>query len=522
MQGQSIEIDVLANDYGNGTNQTISEVTNINRGDATLINGDTKVLFTPTPGFIGLSHFNYSICDAQGACDMTTVNICVTNPNPPAYDSIAVQTKEDEAQVILMAIDSNYSVTLPPQNGTVIDTGDVLIYQPNIGFYGIDKVVFDDTIHNRIKVFQIEVIGPAPYRGVYLRDDVVHTSVGEPIEEIHLLSNDIGGAYMQSVGRIGGATTAKGGITYYVPGYGLGVYGYIPPAGFSGVDYFKYKAVVPGGGMTDTATCYIVVDNLLPSLPVYDLIVPEETPLVLGDNLPFLNYDYVVTSLPNPNKGTLTYLPGNDTYTSQYGYGQSVSGYNMLVYEPLPGFSGHDAFEVKYCVPDSSGSCQLVKIELDVVSINNPQSDTLCAGSDCVWPGDTDKNGKVDINDLLPIGLTMGEVGMNRQITSNEWYAQHADEWNSLNISGLPFDVKHADTDGNGIVSSMDTTAIGQYYGKFNNIVPNAATPISTLPFYPGSFPGNPQPGDVILIPLHLGNANNPAFDAYGLTFSRL
>ena len=520
LQGQAIEIEVLANDYGNGTNQTIAEVTNKNRGDAVLINGNTKVLFTPPAGYIGLSHFNYSICDIQGACDMTTVNICVMDPNPPAYDSINVQTKEGESQVILMALDSNYSVSLNPVNGSVVDTGEVLIYEPNTSFSGIDKVIFEDTINNRIRVFQIDVIGPAPYRGIYLRDDIVYTAMDETVDEIHLLTNDIGGAYMQSVGRVNGSTTAMGGTTFYVAGSGLGVYGYIPPPGFTGVDYFKYKATLPGSSpaMKDTATCYIIVNNLLPSIPVYDLNVPTETPLVLGNNLPFLSYDYQIVSQPDPTKGTLIYLPGQDSYTSQYG--QTVSGYNMLVYEPLPNISGSDQFEVEYCVPDVTGLCQLVKVELEIDSISNPQSDTLCAGSNCVWPGDTDKDGKVDINDLLPIGLTMGEVGMNRQITNNNWYAQHGDDWNSLNISGLPFDIKHADTDGNGIVSSMDTTAIGQYYGKYNNIVPNATAPISDLPFYPGSFPGNPQPGDVILIPLHLGDINNPAFDAYGLTFS--
>ena len=82
--GGTVDIDVLDNDYGNGTNQTIAEVTNINRGSAELINSDTKVRFTAPQGFVGLSHFNYSICDAQGACHMTTVSICVMDPSTPA------------------------------------------------------------------------------------------------------------------------------------------------------------------------------------------------------------------------------------------------------------------------------------------------------------------------------------------------------------------------------------------------------------------------------------------------------
>ena len=517
-QGQSIEIDVLANDYGNGTNQTIAEVTNKNRGDAVLTQNDTKVLFTPTPGFIGLSHFNYSICDAQGACDMTTVSICVMNPNPPAYDSISVQTKEGETQVILMALDSGYTVTQAPQHG-VIDTADVLLYVPNNGFSGVDKVVFEDAANNRERVFEIEVIGPAPYQSVYLKDDIIHTAVDEDVEEIHLLANDDGGAYMTNVSKIGGIPTAMGGEAIYLPNIGKGVYRYNPPAGFSGVDYFRYKARVPDGNFTDTATCYIVVDDLVPAQSTFELFVPENTPLVLGDHLPFETYDYQIISSPDPSKATLAYYPGYDTYTSQYG--QEVSGYNMLIYEPLNGTSGNDEFEVEYCI-SGTNNCQLVKVEMEVISGINSQNDTLCAGTGCVWPGDTDKNGKVDINDLLPIGLCMGEVGQSRVVSNDSiFYARHADDWNSLFVDGLGYDVKHVDSDGNGIISSMDTIAIKEFYGAHNNLVPVAPAPISSLPFYPGPFPpGNLQPGDVILIPLHLGNTNLPAFDAYGLTFS--
>lgn len=514
-ENQMIEIDVLSNDYGTGTNQKIAEVTNRNRGVAVLNTDSTKVLFTPTAGFTGLSHFNYSICDAQGACDMTTVNICVMNPNPPAYDSIYVQTKEGDDQVILMALDSNYSVLQTPANGVVIDTFDVLTYRPNAGFEGEDKVIFEDPTNNRIRVFQIEVIGPAPYESIFLKDDFAYTAIDETSDNIYLLKNDVGGNYLIGVSRIGNGTTAMGGSVVYVGGYGLGVYQYVPPAGFSGVDYFQYKATVPGGGLTDTATCYIIVDDFKPELPVYELVVPEETPLVLGDHLPFMDYEYEIVS--NPTNGTLTYLPGQNTYTSAYG--QVVSGHNMVIYEPNAGATGTDEFEVEYCV-GAPNNCQLAKIELNIVTIANPQSDTLCAGSNCVWPGDTDNNGKVDINDVLPIGLCMGEVGQSRSGGSTDWYAQNAANWNSLYIRDLGYDVKNVDADGNGIISSMDTAAISQFYGKYNNIVPAPHAPISELPFYPDPFPGVIEPGDVIYIPLNLGNHEIPAIDAYGLTFS--
>ncbi len=401
-----IEIDVLANDFGSGTNQKIAEVTNKNRGMAVLNADSTKVLFTPSSGFVGLSHFNYSICDAQGACDMTTVSICVMDPNPPAYDSIFVQTKEDEAQVILMALDSNYSVIQAPQNGQ-LDTLETLVYVPNVNYSGDDKVIFEDAANNRIRVFQIDVIGPAPYESIYLKDDIVYTAIDEDVAEIHLLANDVGGSYMASVSAIGSPNTAEGGTITYKPQIGKGVYHYSPPTGFTGVDHFRYRARVPGGGLTDTATCYIIVDDLKPELPVYELIVPEETPLVMGDHLPFMDYDYQIVSNPDPNKATLTFYPGYDIYTSPYG--QVVSGNNMLIYEPISGASGTDEFEVEYCV-GAPNNCQLVKVEMEIVSISNPQSDTLCAGSNCVWPGTQIKMEKLISMMYCPLAFVWGKL----------------------------------------------------------------------------------------------------------------
>ena len=417
-----------------------------------------------------------------------------------------------------MALDTNFALTDAPDNGVVTDTGDVWTYHPDPGFVGVDKAVYNDPVNNLIRVFQIEVLGPAPYQSVFLKDDLVATPVDEEIGEIHLLANDNGGTHLIGVSRINewsNGDTEQGGTLTYLPSIGKGVYMYTPPSGFSGIDRFRYKAKTPSGMLTDTATCFIVVDDQTPAKPVYNITLPEETPLVLGDLLPFATYDYQIIS--NPSLGELNYYPGFQTITSAYG--QTVSGRNMVIYEPDSGITGVDEFEIEYC-PGYTADCELVKVVVDVISIATPQNDTLCAGTDCVWPGDADQNGTVDINDLLPIGFCMGEVGTEQVAGGSEYYGRHSDDWNSFTISGLGYDVKHVDTDGNGIISSIDTAAIGENYGNYHNITPVAAPPLSELPFYPGAFPGNPQPGDVILIPLYLGSSTTPAIDAYGLTFS--
>jgi Big-like domain-containing protein/type IX secretion system substrate protein len=511
--GQAVEINVLTNDYGNGTNLSISEIPNVNNGTASKINGDTTVLFTPAAGFSGIAHLNYTICDAEGSCDMATVSICVIDNTPPAYDSIFVTTEKNASQVVLMAIDSNYSILLAPSHGQ-LDSLETLVYVPDINYVGYDKVMFEDSASNRIRVFEIRVLD-VEGDNTFLFDDVVYTPVDESIEEIHLLDNDNGSKYLANVSAIGYPSTLQGGQLTYLPQIGKGVYKYVPPAGFEGIDQFDYRATPPYSGAYEYATCYIVVSDLDPSKPVFNVITPKNTPIVLGDHLPFENYEFI--NINQGNLGTVDFYPGQQTVTSSYG--QEFSGFNMLVYTPIQDTIGLDEFEAEYCPGAPGSGCQLVKVDVDIVEVTNPQSDTLCAGGDCVWAGDTNKDGTVDIRDILPIGLCMGEVGDDRLNGSMEWYGQYANNWNNL-FNSIGFDAKHIDADGNGIVTSSDTSAISEFYGKYHNLTPTATGAIEELPFYieEPDF-SNIEPGDILYAPIHLGNDSIPALDAYGLTF---
>lgn len=512
VEGQSVTIDVLDNDYGNGTNLVVSDITNVNNG--TAVNNGSDITFTPDFGFTGIAHLNYTICDDEGSCDMATVSICVNALSPVIYDSIHVTTEKNGEQVILMELNSNYTITTLPTLGSV-DTFETLTYSPNVNVIGTDKVVFTDAANNRTRVFEIEILDVEDDNAI-LFDEVTYTPKGETIEEIHLLANDNGGSFLSNFDIIGDPNTAQGGEVYEVPSLGLGVVQYIPPSGFSGIDYFTYKAKVPNTTYTEYATCYIIVGNQDPELPVFQITTPKNTPLVLGDHLPFLSYEF--TEVSTPDNGEVDFHAGENTVTSQHG--QVFTGNNLLVYDPDVDFTGADEFEIDYCAGGQSSNCPLIKIEVEVVDVANPQSPTLCAGPACVWPGDADKNGKVDIRDILPIGLCMGEVGEDRLNGSVDWYGQYSENWSGLQGRGLPFNVKHIDTDGNGIVSAMDTAAIGQFYGNYNNLSPVASAPISPLPFYIDTDSLiNIEPGAVILAPIHLGNDSIPAFDAYGLTF---
>ncbi len=517
-QGQPpVQISVLTNDVGNGTGQTISEVTNVNSGTAVLSADSTKVIFTPATGFSGIANLNYSICDDQGSCSFAVVNICVNPATPVAHEVLQLTTNKSRPVLAMLDIDGSYSLTTPPANGSLSGSFP-LTYTPNQNFVGNDSYVYTSTNGNT-RTVNIKVVN-ATIPSLILANDIVYTPKGMPIDEIHLLSNDNGGQYLENVGLVNGGTTQQGGTLTYLPQVGNGVYRYVPPVNFTGIDKFEYRAMPPSSNTYEYATCYIVVNDQNPVRPVYQITSPKNTPLVLGDHLPFDGYSF--ESISTPAKGEIDFFPGQQTYTSQHG--QSFSGKNMLVYDPDPNALGYDEFEFEYCADGIPGGCQLVKVELTLVNISNPQSPTLCAGRECVWAGDTNLDGAVNVVDVLPIGLCMGDVGLSRANGSSAWYGQTALNWNSFMADGLGYDVKYLDADGNGIVSADDTTAIGLNYGNYHNLTPGPIAAFEPLPFYiqEPNFPQNPEIGDVFYAPIGLGTQNIPAVNAYGLAFELL
>jgi Secretion system C-terminal sorting domain/Bacterial Ig domain len=518
-QGQPpLQITVLTNDVGNGTGQTISEITNINNGTAVLTADSTKVIFTPNPGFTGIANLNYSICDDQGSCSFAVVNICVNPATPLVNDVLQLTTTRNKSVVAMLDINSSYSLTTPPAHGSLSGSFP-LTYTPTTGYVGNDQFIYTSTNGNT-RTVNIKVV----YRrkeSELLVTDVVNTQKNTTVDEIHLLDNDNGGQYLEVVNAIGYPypQTQQGGTLTHLPQMGKGVYSYTPAPGFQGIDKFEYRGKAPNGSF-DTVWCYIIVDDLNPILPVYQITSPKNTPLVLGDHLPLDGYSY--ESISTPDKGIVDFYPGQQTYTSQHG--QTFSGKNMLVYDPDPNALGYDEFEFEYCADGIPGGCQLVKVELTLVNITNPQSPTLCAGRECVWAGDTNLDGAVDVVDVLPIGLCMGDVGLSRTNGSNAWYGQTSSNWNSFMADGLGYDVKYLDADGNGIVSADDTTAIGLNYGYHHNLTPSPIEAFESLPFYieEPNFPENLEIGDVFYAPIGLGAQNIPAVNAYGLAFELL
>ncbi|RMG18812.1 MAG: hypothetical protein D6730_22410 [Bacteroidetes bacterium] len=104
------------------------------------------------------------------------------------------------------------------------------------------------------------------------------------------------------------------------------------------------------------------------------------------------------------------------------------------------------------------------KLEAEDACANQVESKfEVVLNGDCVWPGDVNTDGYVDIIDFISLGVVQGRQGPARPQASSEYAAQEAPDWQQYFppthrwAAGL--DLKYADCDGNG---QIDLLADGQ------------------------------------------------------------
>ncbi len=152
---------------------------------------------------------------------------------------------------------------------------------------------------------------------------------------------------------------------------------------------------------------------------------------------------------------------------------------------------------------------------------------TVTIDQNCVWPGDTDTNKVVNNYDLLNIGLAYDSLGPVRPSANLMWLGQEGPDWMQAAPNGSNY--KHIDTDGNGLIDANDTLAVSQNWGSTHNFTGDDDTEF--MPTYPPSsgadltIPFYVQPdtlieGEMISLPVILGESGNPAEDVYGIAFT--
>ncbi len=496
VSGQPVVLPVLANDTATFADLALSAISVVSNGTATIQGDD--ISFTPKPGFTGVATFQYVTCDLLGICDQATGLITVSSPTPQ-NDTLKLQVEKNAKQVVLLD-PQNFPLTVSPQHGT-LSTGYPLLYTPDLNYSGTDAFEWSYQIGSILytKRVEVEVLNTFA-ANLYARDDQAFISKGT-VAYINVLGNDLQGSSLSGFGiysspQNGSVAIRNNQIVY------------TPNPRFTGVDKFRYRVYPPlYSGPAEYATVTVLVSDLPPASFEFALETPKNTPLVVQYPIPLTNYSFGVLN-PVPSYGQAIFLPTADTSIAGY----PVDGERLLVYNPSPGFSGQDLVRVNYCIT-TTGVCVALNLRITVKDIPTPAGGWCI--QNCVWPGDTDGNGKVDVADLLPIGRKHGMQGATRSAAGGSCQGSQASDW--LEMDNLR-DLKYVDANGDGIISASDTSVILSHIGRYHSPYPAPTAPVKPLPFVL-SFPYDTiYAGDLYAIDISLGTQSFYAYNVYGFT----
>lgn len=505
ISNQGIVVDVLTNDTKTNGTLTVREILAANNAKRTGINPDGTLTFVPADDFDGITYLSYLVCNEIDVCDYATVIVNVENDNTPTSDTLNIFTTQHKSIPIATNLDG-FTLQEAPAKGWIDDSSDVVEYIPNGDQLGTEVLIYQSELGNATKLINIEILN-GQVVNVYAKDDYAYTPVNEAVE-IAFLENDAQAANFQSVQiisqtRYGTLTEGASGFVTYQPNPNFTtLYEYT-------VDRFTYM-VTHADGTTETATVYIYVNDFYPSASTFELTVTKNSPLAIQYAIPIQYNRFEVVS--QGSAGKVEFFQSIDTEV----YGQQVVGEKVLLYTPNPEVTGYDEFEVEYCVDSGTEKCRSVKIKVNILDVEL-SAEEKCVLDGCVWEGDINDDGIVNMQDVLSLGYAVGQTGSTRATSDNDyWYGKASMDWDQST------DLKHADANGDGVVSAKDTAAISQYYGNKHKITPTAMPGTDPLPIFYGKPDTIPVvgPGSIIEFPIILGNEYYPVEDIYGLTFN--
>lgn len=134
-----------------------------------------------------------------------------------------------------------------------------------------------------------------------------------------------------------------------------------------------------------------------------------------------------------------------------------------------------------------------------------------------VYPGDVNRDQVADMRDLLAFGFSFGRVGPNRPNASLNWQAQTAPDWTTQGPTGI--NDKHADCDGNGLVSLSDTLAILQNYTQTHRSFKNGGGGFP-LSIAPTQATNSYASGDTVEYTITWGRPDSAVENAHGIMIS--
>lgn len=379
-----VDVTVVTNDTDPDGAIAPSTVTIIEDPDngSVVCNNAGVCTYTPAPGFTGTDTFRYRVCDDDNACDTATVTVTVTAGGggggpvnqPPVADDDTATTPESTSVLIDVAngdtdpedgpLAGPVTVTVQPNNGSVVCSGGSCTYTPEGGFVGQDTFIYRicdsdgacDTATVTITV-TAAVGGPPANLPPIARDDSASTNAGASVA-VNVIANDAdpeGNLDPTSVQVIDQPDNGS------VICNNTGVCTYTPNAGFNGTDTFRY-VVCDTQDACDNATVTITVNPAAaPAANLPPIAVDDSATTPMGNSVPIsvavndddrgeddLDLTSVTVSQPPTNGAAICNDAGVCTYT------------------PAPGFVGTDSFNYTIC--DTSSACDTATVTITVLA----------------------------------------------------------------------------------------------------------------------------------------------------------
>jgi ELWxxDGT repeat protein len=321
-------------------------------------------VYRPLQGFTGTDFFTYTATGAGGARQTATVFVNVT-PDPVApvndvFTTIAgVPLSITPAQLTAndVGVVSIGSVTLFSATGALVSfENGAHVYRPLPGFTGTDFFTYKAQGIGGTQVEATVTVNVTP-DPVDPEDDAFTTIAGVPltITPAELTANDVGVVQIASVTLF----SANGALVSFENG----AYVYRPPQGFTGTDFFTYKAQGIGGTQVEAT----VTVNVTPSINAPPVGANDSYTTTYQKALNILVANGVLENDTDPNGDALTVV-GVQTDVANGTLVLNANG--SFTYTPDAGFFGADSFV--YTVQDSKGlqSTATVTIAVEVPDFN--------------------------------------------------------------------------------------------------------------------------------------------------------
>jgi hypothetical protein len=497
---QNLSVDPTINDLTSYSGLTLKNVNGLRH--VTASKSGNIITYSPETDFVGLAYLNYEVCDAYNTCETGVIQIYVVDPaTQPEEDTIYISTAEETNLNIALDL-MDYDIIDSTEKGDLFAYPYGILYNPYNNTIGKDTVVIEKNNFTR-RIF-INILD-LPESNNIISPDKVHTAKNtEIIFDVSL--NDVKpSVYNYNISLDQGPF--KGTLTAL---NSHGLYRYIPEAGYEGVQTFVYR-ICPQG-ICEKATVSILIGDYKPKDNIdYKFSTYKNTPVLLAYDIPIDSYEFSSTDT------FLKFYPGWDTISITYNtYCQATFiGYNQLVYYPPYNFADTVNFTVEYCVVGTN-SCLSLDCSMNVIN-EQRNCDRQCVG-DCVWPGDVDLNGQVDMKDLLHVGYALGAEGQSRAYNGSSFRALKANNWNR-SLRGRALDMKHADTDGDGIIHQNDVNVISNFYHKEHSLIPNPVYERGSFPFELELLNPDVDSGETAFIAIVLGDSSYPVINQAAFSY---